>query len=151
VVLGGGSDQPAGPDSPSELRRSLGGVAQVSKQHRPALIVAEVASASASDACAVESRPAWRCLPGSDHAVPVDEVLDALSALDNGPSAAEPPYRLRPTFGKLGRRPMIRPVDPGSTASHGRHYRLTIGGRRQPLPSARPPGGVPVRSGAHAS
>jgi hypothetical protein len=80
-----------------------------------------ILAAWASDACAVESRPAWRRLPGSDHAVPVDDVLDALRALDDGPSAVERPYRQRPAFGKMERRPMIRPVDPGSAASPGRH------------------------------
>jgi len=36
----------------------------------------------ASDACAVEAAPALRCVPGSDRAVSVDAVLDALSELD---------------------------------------------------------------------
>ena len=38
----------------------------------------------ASDACAVEGRPAWRRLPGSAELVCVDEILDALQALDRG-------------------------------------------------------------------
>jgi hypothetical protein len=43
----------------------------------------------ASDAAAVTSNPALRELPGSRHIVTIDEVLDALSALDQGPK--EPP------------------------------------------------------------
>lgn len=39
-------------------------------------------AAWASDACALEGRPAWRQLPGSGAAVTVDDVLDALQALD---------------------------------------------------------------------
>ncbi len=38
----------------------------------------------ASDACAVEGMPAWRRLPGSSALVPVDEILEALRALDRG-------------------------------------------------------------------
>ena len=36
----------------------------------------------ASDACAVEGRPAWRWLPGTPEPVPVDDILAALQALD---------------------------------------------------------------------
>ncbi|HEX2554717.1 MAG TPA: hypothetical protein VHL98_13530 [Microvirga sp.] len=36
----------------------------------------------ASDACAVEGRPAWRLLPGTPEPVSVDDVLAALQALD---------------------------------------------------------------------
>jgi hypothetical protein len=43
----------------------------------------------ASDAAAVTSNPALRELPGSRHIVTIDEVLEALSALDHGPK--EPP------------------------------------------------------------
>jgi len=43
----------------------------------------------ASDAAAVMSNPALRELPGSHHIVTIDEVLEALSALDPGPK--EPP------------------------------------------------------------
>jgi hypothetical protein len=46
----------------------------------------------ASDARAVESHPALRCLPGSKaEPVPVDEVLDALLALDGSPAPVAPP------------------------------------------------------------
>ena len=38
----------------------------------------------ASDACAVEGMPAWRRPPGSPEPVCVDEILDALQALDRG-------------------------------------------------------------------
>ena len=43
----------------------------------------------ASDAAAVVSNPALRELPGSHRMVPIDDVLEALSALDHGPK--EPP------------------------------------------------------------
>jgi hypothetical protein len=43
----------------------------------------------ASDAAAVTSNPALRELPGSHQIVTIDEVLEALSALDHGPK--EPP------------------------------------------------------------
>jgi hypothetical protein len=39
----------------------------------------------ASDAAAVVSNPALRELPGSYRRVTIDEVLEALSALDHGP------------------------------------------------------------------
>jgi hypothetical protein len=39
-------------------------------------------AAWASDACAVEGRPAWRQLPESGALVPIDSILDALRALD---------------------------------------------------------------------
>jgi len=46
----------------------------------------------ASDACAVESCPALRCLPGCRaEPVPVDEVLAALLALDGSPAPVPPP------------------------------------------------------------
>lgn len=41
-----------------------------------------ILSSWASDACAVESAPTLRRLPGSDTAVPVSEVLAALRRLD---------------------------------------------------------------------
>jgi hypothetical protein len=43
----------------------------------------------ASDAAAVASNPALRELPGTYRTVTIDEVLEALSALDQGPK--EPP------------------------------------------------------------
>jgi hypothetical protein len=43
----------------------------------------------ASDAASVASNPALRELPGSYKMVSIDEVLEALSALDHGPK--EPP------------------------------------------------------------
>ena len=39
----------------------------------------------ASDAASVASNPALRELPGSRRVVTIDEVLEALSALDHGP------------------------------------------------------------------
>lgn len=36
----------------------------------------------ASDACAVENLPNWRKLPGSGALVALDDILDALQALD---------------------------------------------------------------------
>ena len=43
----------------------------------------------ASDACAVEAAPALKCAPGTEHPVPVDEVLEALRALDKQASATD--------------------------------------------------------------
>jgi hypothetical protein len=36
----------------------------------------------ASDACAVENLPNWRTLPGTGALVALDDILDALRALD---------------------------------------------------------------------
>jgi hypothetical protein len=36
----------------------------------------------ASDACSVEGRPGWRQIPGSGAIVVIDDILDALRALD---------------------------------------------------------------------
>jgi hypothetical protein len=38
----------------------------------------------ASDACAVENLPNWRKLPETRALVPLDDILDALRALDGG-------------------------------------------------------------------
>ncbi|MBP1181187.1 hypothetical protein [Methylobacterium sp. PvR107] len=46
----------------------------------------------ASDACAVESCPSLRCLPGCRaEPVPLDTILAALQALDDGAAPAAPP------------------------------------------------------------
>jgi hypothetical protein len=37
-----------------------------------------------SDACAVENLPNWRKLPETGALVPLDDILDALQALDGG-------------------------------------------------------------------
>jgi hypothetical protein len=44
----------------------------------------------ASDACAVEAAPALRCPPGTPRPVPVDEILEALRALDKEAHAQMP-------------------------------------------------------------
>ena len=52
----------------------------------------------ASDAAAVHSNPALREIPGSKRIITVDEVLDALAALDGGPPRDPPggrPNRLK--------------------------------------------------------
>jgi hypothetical protein len=41
----------------------------------------------ASDACAVEAVPALRYAPGAEQAVPIDEILEALRALDKQANA----------------------------------------------------------------
>ena len=53
----------------------------------------------ASDAAAVASNPALRELPGAKRAVTIDEVLEALSALDHDPSGSPGgrPMRLKST------------------------------------------------------
>ena len=51
----------------------------------PTLTIAEkraVLSSWASDACAIESMPALRQMPGSNYVVRFDDVIDALQALD---------------------------------------------------------------------
>jgi hypothetical protein len=55
----------------------------------------------ASDAAAAASDPAFRELPGSNRIVTIDEVLEALSALDHGPKGLPggKPARLRSTSG----------------------------------------------------
>jgi hypothetical protein len=40
----------------------------------------------ASDACSVEGRPGWRQIPGSGAVVVIDDILDALRALDTSHS-----------------------------------------------------------------
>jgi hypothetical protein len=44
----------------------------------------------ASDACAVEAAPALRCAPGTPRPVPVDDILEALRALDKEAYARMP-------------------------------------------------------------
>jgi hypothetical protein len=53
----------------------------------------------ASDAAAVASNPALRELPGSHRLVTIDDVLEALSALDRGPedSPGGKPARMKST------------------------------------------------------
>src|SRR5216683_3917509 len=41
-----------------------------------------ILSSWASDACAIESMPAFRRIPGFDFVVPFDDVIDALQELD---------------------------------------------------------------------
>jgi hypothetical protein len=43
----------------------------------------------ASDACAIESMPALRQMPGSNYVVPFDEVIDALQALDENATSQD--------------------------------------------------------------
>jgi hypothetical protein len=53
----------------------------------PALDISDkraILASWASDACAVESLPNWRRIPETGALVPVDDVLDALRALDAG-------------------------------------------------------------------
>ena len=40
----------------------------------------------ASDACSVEGRTGWRQIPGSGAVVVIDDILDALRALDSSQS-----------------------------------------------------------------
>ena len=60
----------------------------------------------ASDAAAVASNPALRELPGSHRKVSIDEVLEALAALDHGPKG--------PPGGKPAR---LKSTDPASLAA----------------------------------
>lgn len=62
----------------------------------PALSIGEkraILASWASDAASVASNPALREFPGSDKAVTIDEILEALAALDhdpNGPPGGKP-------------------------------------------------------------
>ncbi|MBB3019497.1 hypothetical protein FHR70_002562 [Microvirga lupini] len=53
------------------------GHALLSRGEKPALL-----AQWASDACSVEGRPGWRQIPGSGAVVVIDDILDALRALD---------------------------------------------------------------------
>jgi hypothetical protein len=69
----------------------------------PALNVFEkraILSSWASDACAVESRPALRRPPGADQPVSLDAIMDALRRLDH--LEAERPASARHCFGQRG-------------------------------------------------
>jgi hypothetical protein len=64
-----------------------------------------ILSSWASDACAVESEPAYRRLPGTRHVVTFDEIIEALRSLDD-PTPPRPGgkgRRLRP-LGRSGDR-----------------------------------------------
>jgi hypothetical protein len=53
----------------------------------PALDISDkraILASWASDACAVENLPNWRKLPETGALVPLDDILDALRALDSG-------------------------------------------------------------------
>jgi hypothetical protein len=59
---------------------------QLSPQEKRAIL-----SSWASDACAVESMPAWRQIPGAPHPVSFDAVMEALQRLDRlGPPRGTP-------------------------------------------------------------
>src|SRR5256885_10765644 len=53
----------------------------------------------ASDAAAVTSHPNLRAMPGADSAVPIDDILEALSSLDHSPRTPPDggPARLKST------------------------------------------------------
>ncbi len=55
-----------------------------------------ILAAWASDACAVEAAPALRRAPGSGRAVSVDEILEALCALDRQFASIAAPSKRRP-------------------------------------------------------
>jgi hypothetical protein len=65
------------PTTPFRHLREMLDNPSLSRSDKRALI-----AAWASDACAVEGRPAWRQIPGSGALVMVDDLLDALRALD---------------------------------------------------------------------
>jgi hypothetical protein len=76
----------------------------------------------ASDACAVESRPALRQAPGSRRSVQFDEVMDALRVLDRQASET---YRAPPRY-----RRVLENRIPGV---FGRKSRNDAGGCENPL------------------
>jgi hypothetical protein len=81
-----------------------------------------ILSAWASDAWAIPSAPAWRKPPGARRAVAIDDILSALSRLDDPPSPRPggtvmrlPPSQLawrsrRPRMGRMTRRYLERHV-----------------------------------------
>jgi len=72
------------PGSVYDHPRDVVADASISLQEKRAIL-----ASWASDAAAVASNPALRELPGSHRFVTIDEVLEALSALDRGPE--DPP------------------------------------------------------------
>jgi len=60
-----------------------------------------ILSSWASDACAVESMPALRQPPGGREPVSFDEIMDALSRLDEEPRPAAYDYCGRPNVDRL--------------------------------------------------
>lgn len=68
----------------------------------------------ASDACAVEAAPALRCAPGGRRPVSVDDILDALRALDRtAPEGENTRAWLRR---KVRRRAILGRRSPGDSA-----------------------------------
>jgi hypothetical protein len=66
---------------------------ELTRQEKRAIL-----SSWASDACAVESAPALRQIPGAATPVSFDEIVDALRSLDDDPTPPRPggvPMRLR--------------------------------------------------------
>lgn len=76
----------------------------------------------ASDVCAVEAAPAFRCAPGSEHPVSVDAILEALRDLDKSSTDTHGAAWLR----RASRRRSIENLrslrsqvgDPGNSLSH---------------------------------
>ena len=73
-----------------------------------------ILSSWASDACAVESIPSLRQMPGSPAAVTFDEVMDALQQLDG--THEEPRSRRFPWRPKRRRTAQRSTSDPGAPA-----------------------------------
>ena len=73
----------------------------------------------ASDACAVEAAPALRCAPGGRRPVGVDEILEALRALDRAASdGGNAPSRWR----RKARRSAILASRSPDDSAHGRPH-----------------------------
>lgn len=65
------------PDNPFMHPHQVLGYALLSRGEKRALL-----AEWASDACSVEGRPEWRQIPDSGAVVVIDDILDALRALD---------------------------------------------------------------------
>ena len=71
-----------------------------------------ILSSWASDACAVDSAPGLRQAPGSKAAVTFDEIVEALTSLDDDPSPPRPggtSMRIRPPWRSRNKGPSGAP------------------------------------------
>jgi hypothetical protein len=64
----------------------------------------------ASDAAAISSCPALRCVPGTKEVVAIDDILEALSSLDHSPH--HPPGGGSPLIGRQRPKLAARTLDP---------------------------------------
>lgn len=85
----------------------------------------------ASDICAIESMPAWRCYPGTERIVAYDEVLAALKALDGDGQSTSTQTPMASVNDNKGRR--RRPLARRSGGGFGLCSYWKGGRRKQPF------------------